>query len=126
MEPRVVVIDDHFDTLQVMSEFLSLKSVNVLAKGSNGKEAVELYKKHMPDVILMDATMFQFDGLYGLENILKIDPNAKIIIVTGLDNSLSDKFTEMGAYAVIQKPFDIDRMIEIIHGACCSLPNYLI
>ncbi len=115
MKPDVIVIDDDYDVTEVLSEFLKLKSINVLATGHNGKEAVELYTKHSPDVVLMDFLMPDFDGLYGLKNILKINPNAQVAILTGsTDYETEKKLTEAGASAILKKPYDMNYLIETI------------
>jgi len=117
LEPSVIVIDDNYELTEVISEFFRLKSINVLATGKNGKEAVELYKEHKPDIVLIDFMMPDFDGLYGLENIHKINPNAKVIIMTGDSNAPIQQFTELGVYATILKPYDMNELIELIHTA---------
>ncbi len=70
-----IVIDDEQDVLDVFCEYLKVKNVNVLAEGRNGKDAVKLYQKLKPDVVLMDLVMPQYDGFYGIENISKYDPD---------------------------------------------------
>jgi YesN/AraC family two-component response regulator len=61
-----IVIDDEIDVLEVFCEYLKVKNVNVLAQGRNGKDALELYQKLKPDVVLMDLVMPQYDGFYGI------------------------------------------------------------
>ncbi len=115
MKPDVIVIDDDYDSTEVLSEFLRLKSINVLATGHNGKEAVELYKKYSPDVVLMDFLMPDFDGLYGLENILKINPNAHVVILTGsTEDDTKKKLTDAGVFTIMQKPYNMNGLIETI------------
>ena len=82
MPVSVIVVEDDFDSLEVLSEYLSLKDLNVLAKAKNGKEAVEIYQKFKPDVVLLDILMPGYDGFYAIENIKKVDPSAKVIFVT--------------------------------------------
>ncbi len=55
LKSSAIVIDDEPDVLDVFSECLPLFDVEVLAKGNDGKEAVELYKKHRPEIVLMDV-----------------------------------------------------------------------
>ena len=99
----------------VLSEFLRLKSIDVLATGNNGKDAVELYKKYAPDIVLMDFMMPDFDGLYGLRNIHKLDSNAKVIMLTGSTKSNLDRdLTESGASTILQKPCDMDYLVKTI------------
>lgn len=115
LEPTVIVIDDDPDIREVLLEFLRFKSIDVLATGINGKDAVELYKKHTPDIVLMDFMMPNFDGLYGLRNIIKLDSNAKVIILTGsVAPNIDRDLTEFGASAIFQKPCDMNHLAKII------------
>ena len=115
MRPAVIVIDDDPESAEVLSDLLKLRSIDVLAMGYNGKDAVELYKKHYPDVVIMDLSMPDFDGLYGLENILKLNSDAKVIMLTGNSKFDSDeKLNESGVSAIVEKPFDTNNLITII------------
>ena len=115
MKPRVIVIDDDHDTVEVFSEFLRIKGCEVLARGYDGKEAVSLYKKHKPDFVLMDVMMPEYNGFYGLKNIKMVDRNAQVIMVTAdLEESTSRRLNEMGATRILYKPYDIDMVVGVI------------
>lgn len=121
MKPRVIVIDDNHALTQIVSEFLTLNSIDVLAVGENGKEAVELYKKHSPDFVVMDYLMPDFNGLYGLQNIQKINSDAKVIMFTGsADPGLFDEFRESGVFAILEKPLALDNLVETINKVSLS------
>ena len=111
----VIVVDDDRDTVEVFCEYLSIKDIEVLGRGYDGKTAVELYQKHKPDVVLLDVMMPDYDGFYGLENIRKINPDAKIIMVTAdLTSDTEKKLVDLKASAMIYKPYEIDSVIETI------------
>jgi two-component system, chemotaxis family, chemotaxis protein CheY len=111
----VIVVDDDRDTVEVFCEYLAIKDIEVLGRGYDGKTAVELYKKHNPDVVLLDVMMPDYDGFYGLENIRKINPDAKIIMVTAdLTSDTEKKLVDLKASAMIYKPYEIDSVIETI------------
>jgi len=111
----VIVVDDDRDTVEVFCEYLSIKDIQVLGRGYDGKTAVELYKEHKPDIVLLDVMMPDFDGFYGLEQIRKFDPNAKIIMVTAdLTSDTEKKLVDLRASAMIYKPYEIDSVIETI------------
>ena len=111
----VIVVDDDRDTVEVFCEYLAIKDIEVLGRGYDGKTAVELYKKHTPDVVLLDVMMPDYDGFYGLENIRKINPDAKIIMVTAdLTSDTEKKLVDLKASAMIYKPYEIDSVIETI------------
>ncbi len=111
-----IVIDDEKDVLEVFCEYLKVKNVNVLAKGRNGKDAVELYQKLKPDVVLMDLVMPHYDGFYGIENIRKYDPDSKIIIFSAsLTPEYVDILRKMKVSGISIKPYDMERIIDLIN-----------
>jgi DNA-binding NarL/FixJ family response regulator len=113
---RVVVVDDDIDTVEVFCEYLEIKDITVVGRGHNGKKATELYENLRPDIVLLDVMMPEYDGFYGLEHIRKINPEAKVIMVTAdLTYDTEKKLKEFNASAVIYKPYEIDSVIETIH-----------
>jgi len=112
---RVIVVDDDRDTVEVFTEYLTMRGIDVVAKGYNGKEAVELYKEHTPDITLLDVMMPEHDGFYGLVNIRNINPSAKIIMVTAdLTSDTEKKLYELQVSAILYKPYEIDNVVETI------------
>ena len=112
---RAIVIDDEHDITEVFDEFLKIKGIDVVARGHNGKEAVELYDKLKPDVVLMDLIMPEYDGFYGLEHIRKLDPNSKVIIFSAsLTPEYIKKLKEMNVSGITRKPYDMDNVIGLI------------
>lgn len=112
---NAIVVDDEKDVLDVFCEFLSVKDINVLATGNNGLDAVNLYKRFKPDVVLMDLIMPQYDGFYGLEKIRQYDPNSKVIIFSAsLTPEYIKTLREMKASAITQKPYDMDLVVKLI------------
>ena len=112
---NVLVIDDDQNTVEVFSEFLELCDITVVGNGYNGKEAVDLYSKLKPDIVFLDMMMPEYDGLYALENIRKINPNAVIMMVTAdLTKETEDRLKELKPDSVVYKPFDIQQILEQI------------
>jgi DNA-binding NarL/FixJ family response regulator len=113
---KVIVVDDDVDTVEVFCEYLEIKDITVLGRGYNGKTAVELYENLKPDIALLDVMMPEYDGFYGLENIKKINPNAKVIMVTAdLTYDTEKQLKALNASAVIYKPYEIDSVIDTIN-----------
>lgn len=110
-----LVVDDDPDTIEMFSDYLENKGVDVIGKAKDGREGFELYKKLKPDVIFLDVIMPNYDGFYTLKKIREIDTTAKIIMVTAdFSPSTKKKLKEMKATDVIYKPYDgkaIDRVI---------------
>jgi len=112
-----IIIEDDLELCEVEKELLELNDMVVLGIGNNGLEAVELYQKFKPDIVLMDVRMPRYDGIYGLENVKKYDPRAKIIMVTAESNEETiQKIKDLKASALIFKPFDAAKLFDTIDG----------
>ncbi len=96
-------------------DYLEIMGVNALAVGHNGKAAVELYDLHRPDMVFLDLMMPEYDGFYALERIRKINPNAKVIVITAdLRKDTEEKLNLFNPTEVIYKPFDPEILKELI------------
>lgn len=108
-----IVVDDSSDIVELFSEYLTLKGVRVLGTGRDGKEALELFKKHRPDIAFLDIMMPEYDGFYALEQIRKIDPHAKIMMVTAdLTAETAGKLSGLESTALVYKPFDFNKILQ--------------
>lgn len=110
-----VVIDDDPDAVDLFSDYLENKGVEVVGKGHDGLEGFELFKKLNPDIIFLDVIMPKYDGFYTLKKIREINSNAKVIMVTAdFSPETKKKLKEMNATDIIYKPYDrkaIDKVI---------------
>jgi len=109
---KVIVVDDDADTVKVFSEYLEIKGINVVGTGHDGKEAVDLFKKLHPDIVILDMLMPDYDGKYAIDEIKKEDPNAKIIVVSGYYDRY--KLEENEVTAIFDKPYNIDEILKAI------------
>jgi YesN/AraC family two-component response regulator len=113
---KVIVVDDENDVAEVLCEFLKIKEISVIGRGKNGKDAFELYKKYLPDIVLMDLVMPNYDGFYGIEKIRKYDPKSKIMIISAsLTNSYVKKLLKLNVNTILLKPYDLNNIIEKIN-----------
>lgn len=117
MKIRAIVIDDNKDIQNVFAELLHFNNVEVIGKGSSGKEAAELYKKLHPDIVFIDAMMPEYNGFYGLEKIREYDPKSIIVLVTGSIN-VEDEIDGCGATAILPKPIDMTKIMNIVEKFC--------
>ena len=118
MQPSLLIVDDDLDTVEIFKEFLEIKGFNVIGTGKNGKEAVEKYQELKPSVVLLDVMMPDYDGIYGLQGIRKVDPQAKVIMVTADKTTKTEtKLKELNANAVLYKPYEIDDVVSAINKA---------
>ena len=112
---NVVIIDDDHTTVEVFSDYLELNNINVIAKGYDGDDAVNLYSKLKPDIVFLDVMMPKFDGFYALEKIKEINPHAIVVMVTAdLRRETQLKLEGLNANAIIYKPFEIEQLMETI------------
>lgn len=110
-----IVIDDYVDTVDVFCDYLALKNVKVLGKGYNGKDAVELYQLHRPDIVFLDLMMPDYDGFYALEKIRKINPDAKVIVITAdVSEDTSKRLKSLNPTEIFIKPYNIEKIIEVL------------
>ncbi len=77
---------------------------------------MDLYEKHRPDVLLTDLMMPVYDGFYGIKNIQKNHPDAKIILVTAdLSEETQVKIDSCGISALIYKPYEIENVVKTVN-----------
>ncbi|NHI02356.1 hypothetical protein DYY67_2038 [Candidatus Nitrosotalea sp. TS] len=116
---NAIVIDDDVDVRDLFIELLKMNEINILGIGSNGKDALELYKLHNPDIVFIDYIMPQYDGLYGAKKIKEFDPHAKIVLVSGsyIEKGRSDNLVSV----VLKKPIEINDVISTINKMVCIM-----
>lgn len=116
---RILVVDD--DKLVAISLKTILEAnedISVVATGYNGEEAIELYREHQPDVLLMDIRMEVMSGLEAAERILKEYPGAKILFLTTFsDDEYIIKALSMGAKGYILKQ-DFEGIVPALRAVC--------
>jgi len=88
----------------------------IIGEAENGIEAVEMYQEHEPDIVTMDITMPEMDGLEAIKAIKDIDPDANIIVVSAMgQQKMVIDAIEAGAADFIVKPFKDERVINAIN-----------
>lgn len=112
---RILIVDDAFFMRTTIRQMVERNGHEVVGEGCNGLEAIKLYKELKPDVVTMDITMPELDGLGGLAGIKEDDPNAKVIMVTalGMEPQIKEAIAK-GAASFIVKPFKEDKLIQVI------------
>ena len=108
---RAVVVDDDGDSLDSICQTLEIGGIDVIAKGQDGEDAYQLYKKHLPDIIILDMNMPNYDGGYALEKITQNYPDAKVIVVTAFTDY---KFEKVKATAIFTKPYEFEPFLDTL------------
>ena len=115
MAARVLIVDDLSFIKLLIRDTLEKTGFEVVGEASNGLEAIDLYKKIHPDVVLMDITMPRMDGIQALQEIVKYDKNAKVIMCSALgQQKLIIQSIQYGAKDFIVKPFKQERIVGAI------------
>jgi len=116
MAKRVLVVDDAIFMRMKLKDILEKNGFEVVAEAQNGIEAIEKYKAEKPDLVTMDITMPEMDGISALKEIKKIDPNAKVIMCSAMgQQSMVMEAIQSGAIDFIVKPFDVDRVSQSLN-----------
>ena len=115
-QSTVLVVDDEEDAVNIFSDYLEIKGISNVERCTNAKDAIDTYKKIHPDVVFLDIMMPELDGFYVLEQIRKIDSNAKIILVTADKSSNAmKKIKQVKPTDVIYKPYDIEQIMRHVN-----------
>ncbi|MGJ3203519.1 response regulator [Geobacillus sp. FJAT-46040] len=113
---RVLVVDDAAFMRMMIKDILTKNGHEVVAEAADGREAIEKYKETQPDVVTMDITMPEMDGITALKEIKKIDSNAKVIMCSAMgQQAMVIDAIQAGAKDFVVKPFQADRVIEAIN-----------
>jgi len=111
---RILVVDDAAFIRMRCSKLLSEKGYEVV-EAADGHEALQRYKERKPDGVLLDITMPEMDGITTLQEIMKIDPAARVVMVTTTSQrSTVVSAMKAGARDFVVKPFDTDMVLDTV------------
>ncbi|MBN1233039.1 MAG: response regulator [Candidatus Coatesbacteria bacterium] len=117
MNNKVLIVDDAIFMRALLKDILTNGGYTVVAEASNGREAIEQYKKHKPVVVLMDIVMPDMDGIEAVKEIMKYDSNAKVIMCSALGQQpLVLEALNAGAKEFIIKPFQAEKVLSSINS----------
>lgn len=113
---KILLVDDAQFTRNMLKKIINNTNyVEVIGEAANGNEAIELYKKLKPDLITMDLVMPEKGGIETIEDLLKIDKSALIVVVSALgQEALVLEAAKKGAKDFIQKPFKNEQVLEVM------------
>ena len=112
---RVLIVDDASFMRMSIKNMLANYDFEVVGEAENGVMAIEKYKELQPDIVTMDITMPEMDGLEALREIKKLDPGASVVMVSALGQEARMKEAIIyGANGFIVKPFKEDMLISAL------------
>ncbi len=107
----ILIVDDAKFMRTLVKDALVPRGHEVIGEAENGNQAVEMYRKLKPDLVTMDITMREKDGIQAAEEILTFDPSARIIMVTALgQENLLTRAIKIGVRDFVVKPFPPERL----------------
>ncbi len=113
---RIILVDDHKVVHQALAAMISfVDDFELVAQGSNGKEAIELCHEFVPDIVLMDVVMPIIDGIEATRKILMQHPNIKILALSSFQDDVSvNSMLRSGAVGYVLKNAPVDELESII------------
>ncbi len=115
---KILIVDDAAFMRMMLKNILTSNGFEVIGEAENGAQAVEKYKELKPDLVTMDITMPEMDGIAAVKEIMKIDPNARIVMVSAMGQQVMViEAIQAGAKDFVVKPFQPDRVLEAINKA---------
>jgi two-component system, chemotaxis family, chemotaxis protein CheY len=112
---RLMVVDDTLFMRRMLRDLLTRGGYEVIAEARNGREALEYYQQSHPDLVIMDITMPEMDGIQAVGAIRKVDPQARIVMCSALgqDGPVMEAL-QAGAQDFVLKPFVPEKVLEAV------------
>ena len=121
---RVMIVDDAMLARRIMRNVLSEAGHDIVDEAGDGAKAVEGYREHKPDVVLMDITMPDLNGVDAAHQILTEYPEARIVMVTSVNRELTVRESvAAGVAAYIVKPYRAETVVNTLERVLAGLPT---
>jgi two-component system chemotaxis response regulator CheY len=113
--PGILIVDDAAFMRMMIKDILSKNGYTIAGEAENGIKAVEKFKETNPDLIIMDITMPEMDGIQAVKQIMSLDSSTKIIMCSAMgQQAMVIESIQAGARDFIVKPFQAERILEAI------------
>ncbi|MDB5105438.1 MAG: chemotaxis protein CheY [Fibrobacteres bacterium] len=130
MKRKVIIIDDSKFLQNILQEFFQDRmGYEVVAVGTNGVDAVQLYRQHLPDLMTLDITMPVKDGVAALEELMPEFPEAKVLLVSAVSGDSILECLRLGARGYIEKPLRFEdeefrkEFIDLVESMFLPVPK---
>ena len=114
----MLLVDDASFMRAMITSIITKEGYEVVGEAENGEIAIEKYQELKPDIVIMDITMPCLNGIEAVKEIIKIDPNAKIIMCSAMgQEAMVLESMQAGAIDFIVKPFKADKVLSAVGAA---------
>lgn len=118
MEKNILICDDAAFMRMMIKDILTKNGYTVIGEAANGAEAVEKYAQLKPNLVMMDITMPEMNGIDALKKIRENDGNANVIMCSAMgQQAMVIESIQAGAKDFIVKPFQVERVLEAVQKA---------
>ncbi|MCL6625935.1 MULTISPECIES: response regulator [Alicyclobacillus] len=118
MSKRILVVDDAAFMRMMIKDILTKNGYQVIGEAADGNEAVDKYQELRPDLVTLDITMPELDGIGALKKIRALDPGARVIMCSAMgQQAMVIDAIQAGARDFVVKPFQADRVLEAVQKA---------
>lgn len=108
---RMLIVDDSRIIRRKIARSVGATELEVVGRASNGLEAVEIFRQARPDLVTMDLTMPEMDGIECVEKLVNLDPSVRILVVSALaDKATAIEALKKGANGFLCKPFTDEQL----------------
>ncbi len=105
-QKKLLIVDDSLVVRKAISKFLENYNVKIIGTATDGNSALEMFKKHSPEIVTLDITMPGLDGFDVLDEMIRLDKDVQVVVITALaDKATGLKALRLGAKSYITKPF---------------------
>ncbi|HSI82493.1 MAG: response regulator [Candidatus Methylacidiphilales bacterium] len=110
---RLLIVDDSSIVRRIIERHFRNHAITEIYEASNGQKALEVYREKAPDLVTMDITMPEMDGLSAVRHIMEINPKARILVISALaDAATAVEAVKLGARGFLCKPFTAAELDE--------------
>lgn len=114
---RVLVVDDGAFMRKLIGGMLAKNGYTIAGEAEDGAQSVEMYRELKPDLVTMDITMPNMNGIDALKEIMKVDIQATVVMVSAMgQESYVKEAIQSGAKSFVVKPFDEITLMSVIEG----------
>jgi len=118
MGEGILIVDDAAFMRMMIKDVLTKNNYNVVGEAENGKKGIEKYQELSPELVIMDITMPEVNGIEAVKKIKEMDSNANVIMCSAMgQQAMVIEAIQAGAKDFIVKPFQADRIIEAVKKA---------